>query len=67
MDYTQWTVFKDLTNKQFYYRTYGDSAIRRVDLSKVDFSEQASRLDMPLLSNQSVIDMNEQFLKSVSK
>lgn len=32
-DYTQWIVIKDLTNKQLYYRTYGDQTIRKVDFA----------------------------------
>jgi choloylglycine hydrolase len=30
-DYTQWVVVKDLTNKQLYYRTYGNQNIQYVD------------------------------------
>ena len=36
-DYTLWTSAADLKNLRFYYRTYGDSRIRVVDLSAVDF------------------------------
>jgi choloylglycine hydrolase len=32
-DYTQWIVVKDLTNKKFYCRTYGDQNIQTMDLS----------------------------------
>ncbi len=30
-DYTQWVVVKDLTNKTFHYRTYGDQNIQKID------------------------------------
>lgn len=35
-DYTQWTSVKDLKAKRFYFRTFHDSQIRLVDLSKFD-------------------------------
>lgn len=63
-DVTQWVVFKDLTNKVFYYRTYDDMTLHGVSLSKVDFSENAARMKMPITSKQYVNDMTDQFLKS---
>ncbi len=33
-DYTQWTSANDLTHKRFYFRTYENSSIRVVDLTK---------------------------------
>lgn len=45
---TQWTAVSDLTNKLFYYNTMRDSAIKRVDLNRIDFdgrSETAHALD----------------------
>jgi len=35
-DYTQWTSANDLANRRFYFRTYDDSDIRMVDLTKQD-------------------------------
>jgi len=60
-DYTQWVVFKDLTNKVIYYRTYEDLTLRMVDLSKVDFSEKAALTKIPLLTQQYTIDMTTRF------
>lgn len=37
-DYTQWIVIKDLSNRILYYRTYGNLALRSVDLKALDFS-----------------------------
>lgn len=34
---TQWTFFRDLTNRVLYYRTYDNFNLRRIDLSKLDF------------------------------
>ncbi len=39
LDSTQWVVFKDLTHKKLYYRTYDDLSIREVDLKSIDFSK----------------------------
>jgi choloylglycine hydrolase len=62
-EYTQWTVFKDLTNKVFYYRTYGDLTLRSINLNKVNFSENAPTLKMPIAAKPFVLDMTEEFLK----
>lgn len=45
---TQWTAVSDLTSKMFYYKTMYDSAVKRVDLTQIDFdsgSESANTLD----------------------
>lgn len=34
---TQWTAFSDLTNKIFYYNTMYNSAVRKIDLKKINF------------------------------
>ena len=59
---TQWVVFKDLTHKIFYYRTYRNLTLRSVDMSKVDFSEKAVSLKMPIASDPYVMDVTQQFL-----
>lgn len=63
-DHTQWTVFKDLTHKIFYFRTYGDSTLRYVSLDKVDFSKNAVPLKMPIDSSNtnSTVDVTNAFL-----
>lgn len=63
-DMTQWVVFKDLKNKVLYYRTYNDLALRKLALSKVDFSPGAKRMKMPIYSPVSIKDITEQFLAS---
>lgn len=60
---TQWVVFKDLTNKVFYYRTYGDLTLHAVTMAKIDFSEKAAMLKMPIASQEYVKDMTDDFLK----
>jgi len=35
---TQWVTVHDVTNRLLYFRTYGNMAIRKVDLRKVDLA-----------------------------
>lgn len=58
---TQWTVFKDLTHKIFYYHTYKDLTLHSVNMSQVDFSEKAVPLKMRIASQPYVIDMTANF------
>lgn len=60
---TQWVVFKDLTHKMFYYRTYNDLSLHGVSMAKVDFSENATPLKMPIASKEYIADMSTQFLQ----
>lgn len=62
---TQWVVFKDLTHKVFYYRTYDNLTLRSVSLSQLNFAPGAERLKMPIASKPFVQDMTGQLLKSV--
>jgi choloylglycine hydrolase len=39
LESTQWVVFKDLTHKKLYYRTYDNMTIQTVDLDKIDFTK----------------------------
>ncbi len=63
-DITQWVVFKDLTHKTFYYRTYADLTVRGVSLDKIDFSEKAPRLKMSIASPAMIQDLTSQFLST---
>ena len=60
---TQWVVFKDLTHKKFYFRTYKNMTLRFVSLAQVDFSENAVRFSMPIASNEYAQDVSTQFTK----
>lgn len=62
---TEWVVFKDLTHKVFYYRTYGDMSLRAVALDKINFAENAPRLKMPVARTAQVEDVTEQFVRRV--
>lgn len=64
-DTTQWAVFKDLTHKMLYYRTYNDMTLRSIDMSKIDFSEKAPRLLMPLSGEPQVVNVTDKFLRAI--
>jgi len=41
VDYTQWIVIKDLTNRVLYFRSYQDLALKKVDIQKLNFNPGA--------------------------
>ena len=63
-DTTQWVVFKDITHKEFYFRTYHDMTLRVIDMNKINFSEKSVPLKMALVGNPYVIDTTDHFLKA---
>ncbi|HLB41240.1 MAG TPA: choloylglycine hydrolase family protein [Gammaproteobacteria bacterium] len=58
---TQWSVYKDLTHKIFYYHTYQDTTVRSVDLKEINFSESTPQLIMPMESAPYIVDMTSKF------
>lgn len=63
-DTTQWVVFKDVTHKVLYYRTYADMTLRSIVMKDIDFSEKAVRLKMSLLAPFQAMNMTDKFLKA---
>lgn len=64
-DSTQWTIFKDLTHKKIYFRTYNNTALRSVSLDKIDLSSHAKILKMPIDNNTNYTqDVTNTFLNS---
>lgn len=61
---TQWVVFKDLTHKKFYYRTYDNMTVREIALKDVDFTEKAPELKMPMKGGAPIVDVTKAFIKS---
>lgn len=61
MDYTQWIVVKDLSNKQFYFRTYENQNVYKLDLTKLDFSPGKSFKPLLLSIPADYIDITNQF------
>ncbi|CEG58079.1 linear amide C-N hydrolase [Legionella fallonii] len=63
-DITQWVVFKDITHKTFYYRTYNDMTLHKVAMDKLSFSENAPRLKMSLQGEPNIMNVTDQFLQT---
>lgn len=61
---TQWTVYKDLTHKIFYYRTYSNTTLSQIDMNKINFAEGSPLFKMPLAAGQYILDMTPQFMSS---
>lgn len=66
-DTTQWVVFKDITHKKLYYRTYNNMTLRAIDMNNIDFSENAPRLKMPLSGAPFIMDATPIFLTTGKK
>ncbi len=47
-DYTQWVVIKDLTNKNFYVRSYEDPNLYQIDMSKLNMAPNAPQVKMTI-------------------
>jgi choloylglycine hydrolase len=54
---TQWASFRDLKNKVFYYQTYENTDLRKVDLKKLDFTSEKPKFIEMYGDTQSVKDV----------
>lgn len=62
-DITEWVVFKDLTHKVFYFRTYNDMTVRSVSMDKINFSETGKLFKMPLVNTEPfIMDETNKFI-----
>lgn len=66
-EFTQWVIFKDITNKVIYYRTYKNLTLRSVKMSEVNFAPDAPSLKMAITTQPYVIDVTKDFLQHKSK
>lgn len=64
---TQWTVYKDLTHRIFYYKTYSNLTVRGIMLDKINFAANAPRLKLPINTPPMIQDMTNQLNASVIK
>jgi choloylglycine hydrolase len=64
-DTTEWVVFKDVTHKVVYYRTYNDMTIRAIDMNKLNFAEDAPRLNMALVETPYIMDATSKFMSAL--
>jgi choloylglycine hydrolase len=54
-DITQWAVFRDHTNKIYYYRTYEDMTLQAVDLKNLDLSPGAPARRTPITTTKTTV------------
>lgn len=54
---TQWVTFRDLDNKVFYFRTYDNFTLRKIDLNNIDLSEPGIKIYSMYDEQQSIIDI----------
>jgi len=60
IDYTEWIVIKDLTNKVLYFRSYQDLTLKRVDMKKLNFNLGAEMKTIRIESGiRTILDMTE--------
>lgn len=62
-DYTSWTTVADLTNRQFYFRTYNDQSIRVIDVAGALDAAQGVIRFIEMDSEQPVVDVTKTFVK----
>jgi len=58
---TTWTAASDLKNLRWYFKTYGDQSIHRVDLAKALAQAQGKIRLIPMGSEQMIIDVSTAF------
>lgn len=64
---TQWTVFKDLTNHVLYFKSYDYPQLRSINLDKLNFSDNAKVLSMPISQTAPIaVDVTSSYLSSTS-
>lgn len=58
VDTTQWSVFKDLTHRKFYFNSYDYPMLQLIDLTKIDFSRSATHKTLALAHpNQQAVEV----------
>lgn len=62
VQWTPWMVIYDQTNRYFYYRTYDNPNLRRIDLNKLLFAETTSNRRVDLYGGSGYIDDTSRFL-----
>jgi choloylglycine hydrolase len=62
-DYTQWAIIKDLTHKVFYFRSYNDLTLKKIDLNKVNWNSTKA---ISLETKKGYIDMTATFASKES-
>jgi choloylglycine hydrolase len=56
---TQWSAFRDLTNRVYYYRTYDNFNLRKIDLKKLNFDADKVKTIAMFADKELVIDITD--------
>jgi choloylglycine hydrolase len=62
VQWTPWIVIYDQKNRHFYYRTYENPNLRRIDLSKLPLGENGTNRRLALYGGSGYIDDTKRFL-----
>ena len=57
---TQWVTFRDLTRRLFYFKTYDNQTLRKIDLNKLDFSGAAVKRLPMFGATEVVVEVTDQ-------
>ena len=55
--YTQWVVFKDLTHRVLYYYSYQDTALKKIEMKKLNLRAGTKIRSIPIESQSTIVDM----------
>lgn len=56
---TQWSSFRDLTNRVLYFRTYDNFTLRKIDLKRLDLGSGKIKSVPMTLPDEAVVDMTD--------
>lgn len=56
---TQWSSFRDLTNRVLYFRTYDNFTLRKIDLKRLDLGSSKIKSVPMTLPDEAVVDMTD--------
>lgn len=62
-DITQWTLFKDLKHNILYFHSYDNTALKEVDINKLNLSKGAPVHRYPVTSPQTIINVTDNLMK----
>jgi len=57
---TQWASFRDLANRIYYFRTYDNQNLRKIDLNALDFSGSAVKRIQMFGAPEAIVDITKQ-------
>ncbi len=64
VQWTVWSVIYDQTHKYFYYRTYQNPTLRRIELAKLSLGKNGKRARFELFDGESFVDDTARFIST---